>query len=134
MTTYFEETLAALKGQKILDIRGLNTVDGEVEITFETGRLTLGHIQDCCESVRLEDFEGEPADLIGKVLVSAEETSNVESSDHWLEKWTFYSIRTTGGDLWLRWAGRSNGYYSVSVDTSWKPNKKPTQTDEEIDE
>ena len=132
MTTWFEESFSRLKGQKIINIQGLTKGSDEVVITFETGRMVLNHVQDCCEAVYLEDFEGDPTDLVGKVLVSAEETSEIEHSDDWLEKWTFYSIRTTGGDLWLRWAGRSNGYYSVAVDTHWQPNKKPSRPEEEL--
>jgi hypothetical protein len=33
--------------------------------------------------------------------------------------WTFYKFRTTGGDLWVRWLGESNGYYSERVTVTW---------------
>lgn len=126
MSTYFEEVFNNFKGQKILDIQGLAHGSEKVVIIFETGIVTMHHIQDCCESVHLEDYQGDPEDLIGKVLVSAEETSEIDDVCMSLKKWTFYSIRTTGDDLWLRWFGSSNGYYSVSVDTTWKPNNAPT--------
>lgn len=87
----------------------------------------LYHAQDCCESVYLEDIEGDLNDLIGAPLIMAYESSSdpasgaTDYSDDFaeeddLEKWTFYRFMTAKGDVVLRWYGTSNGYYSVDVD------------------
>ena len=82
----------------------------------------LHHIQDCCESVHLEDVCGDLADLVGSPMVLAEEVcgdppprkegegDHIES-----ETWTFYRFATVKGTVTLRWHGTSNGYYSESV-------------------
>ena len=80
------------------------------------------HVQDCCESVTLEDICGDLADLEGSAIVSATEETNsdgppddddVHDDSH---TWTFYHIRTHKGTVTLRWYVESNGYYSESVD------------------
>ena len=94
------------------------------EISFETNRGTwvMNHSQDCCESVYVEDVNGDMADLIGGTVVLAEERTSrdtpegVEPCGYESETWTFYTIRTTRGDVDIRWCGSSNGYYSESVD------------------
>lgn len=107
----------------ILAVEGLKVGSDRVDIITNQGKLILTHRQDCCESVYLEDFSGAVEDLVGKILVSIDETSNSEDREDGIEKWTFYSIRTTGGDLWLRWNGTSNGYYSVDVNIEWYPKE-----------
>lgn len=71
----------------------------------------------------MQDFEGDEDDILGGLVVSAEERSNSGDEDsedkpyEYCESftWTFYDIQTTKGSLWLRWLGESNGYYSESV-------------------
>jgi len=93
----------------------------EVIVTTVCGDIyKFFHCQDCCEQVNLEDFEGGVEDLVGGVILSAEEVEGVyEEPDMNLEEsftWTFYKIETTKGGLWMRWLGKSNGYYSEDVD------------------
>lgn len=107
-------------GKKILAIEGLEKNSKEVIFIFEDGKLRFYHQQDCCETVYLEDFNGDPEDLIGKNLVSLDTSSSNKSTYTGDETWTFYSIRTTGGDLWMRWLGESNGYYSTEVSIEWR--------------
>ncbi len=93
------------------------TVDGEV--------FKLYHSQDCCESVMIEDICGDLSDLVGSVIVVAEEVVNEqdvnqegvppqECQDSFT--WTFYKVDTAKGGVTIRWYGESNGYYSESVD------------------
>lgn len=107
------------KGRTILAIHGLKKGSKEVILTFEDGKLHFLHKQDCCENISLEDFNGDLGDLIGEKVVSFEVSSKYSKANTGDETWTFYSIRTTGGDLWMRWLGESNGYSATSVSVEW---------------
>ena len=86
---------------------------------------TWWHYQDCCESVVVDDVVGDWADLYGHPLLVAEERV---SDDHHGKRpeglpvgddsntWTFYTFRSVGGSVDVRWHGSSNGYYSERVD------------------
>ena len=91
--------------------------DGE-ELVFvaDSGeKFIFYHSQDCCESVRIEDIEGNLEDLVGCKLLQAEESSNRGDSDWGSETWTFYKFATIKGYVTVRWLGQSNGYYSEGV-------------------
>lgn len=122
--------LSDLVGKQIIGITGLEEESEEVRIFTECGNEYLFyHDQDCCEGVDLYDFDGDPSDLVGAVITSAEVVSNSgddyenaeekpsERSESWT--WTFYKIETNKGGLWMRWLGESNGYYSEEVDFVW---------------
>ena len=119
-----------LKGQTFTDIYGLK--EGSTQVVFvkssRSGGYALFHEQDCCEQVWLEDICGDPKDLIGMPILSAEEVSSNDSFNEKLEKewndmdqdsytWTFYKISTIKGSVTLRFFGASNGYYSEEVTT-----------------
>lgn len=98
----------------------------EGSITTTHGVLRFWHDQGCCERVEIEDIIGDPADIIGGVIVLVEERdSSAEPAPANAESytWTFYEVRTTKGDITIRWLGESNGYYSESVDASWTPTE-----------
>lgn len=132
-----EIPVSALAGKQIIGITGLKKGSEEVRIFTECGNeYMFFHISDCCEEVSLCDFDGEPSDLVGAVILSAEVVSNSgddyenaeEKPNEWSESWTwtFYKIETNKGGLWMRWLGESNGYYSEEVDFVWV-NKPETE-------
>lgn len=115
-----------LRGETFTDIYGLK--QGSTQVVFvksnESEGYALFHEQDCCESVWLEDICGDPKDLIGTPILSAEEVSsngsfNKKLEEEWDEShtWTFYKISTIKGSVTLRFFGASNGYYSEEVTT-----------------
>lgn len=107
-----------LAGKTIIAIDGATKGSECIVITCaDLSRFVLRHSQDCCESVQVEDVAGEPSDLVGHVVSLAEEASNSDNppphTDSWT--WTFYRLRTHGGDLTIRWLGESNGYYGETA-------------------
>lgn len=113
------------------DLLGKTLVKVEVNadrdrITFHTSdeAFALYHSQDCCESVTIQDINGEWEDLIGSPLLVAEEATNENETPEGVNPpdypesytWTFYKLATIKGFVDIRWLGESNGYYSESVD------------------
>lgn len=93
----------------------------EDEIKFYTSEkeyFLMYHSQDCCESVLVEDVNGDFDDLIGTPIIVADEREDHKdcTDDYESVTWTFYCIRTIKGSVDIRWCGESNGYYSESVD------------------
>lgn len=91
-------------------------------VTTQGERFAMFHSQDCCESVHIEDVNGDLDDLIGSPIIVAEEVVNVKGEDIIMPSnreesctWTFYKIATKKGYVTIRWFGTSNGYYSESV-------------------
>ena len=81
------------------------------------------HSQDCCESVIVDDIEGDFQDLVNSPILQAEESTNSEDKmgkdSYGYENsftWTFYRFATIKGYVTIKWYGTSNGYYSESID------------------
>ena len=113
---------SVLKGKTLVSVEDCQI--GSDRVTFRTtdGKsYSLFHSQDCCESVSINDIDGDFNDLIGEPLLVAEENSSldgfVDTVKHYDSyTWSFYRLATQKGWVVIRWLGESNGYYSESVD------------------
>ena len=124
-----------LIGKTILAVEGCSIGNDSVTFRTDKGDLRLYFDNDyygpCHVSVRVEDVTGDPHDLVGGVVSVAEERSNQEGDrGDYRTKWTFYTIRTTKGDLDLRWLGTDNGYYGVSVRSDWTEKEPEPELEE----
>lgn len=129
--------VAELKGKTIIDI--VNNDDELIFTCSDGSKYKMYHSQNCCESVSIEDINGDLQDLIGSEMLLAEEVNNeefekafdesfTEGDSEWYKQdkdgnykpesctWTFYKFATIKGYVDIRWFGESNGYYSESVD------------------
>lgn len=117
------KSFGVLKGKTLTAISGTIGSDEMIFTTSAGEQYKLFHMQDCCESVTVEDIEGSLDNLIGLPILQAEEVSNFEDPP-WYEPapfresytWTFYKLATAKGHVTIRWYGESNGYYSEEVD------------------
>lgn len=116
--------ISELAGKTIISIEGMEEQSEEILFQCEDGsEYKMLHIQDCCESVYLEDVGGEACSLLNYPIVIAEDISsecdNLDPGQGNLcdasYTWTFYKLATIKGYVTLRWFGTSNGYYSESV-------------------
>lgn len=99
-----------------------------IMLTTESGRVfRIYHEQDCCESVSIEDTQGNWHDLVGKVILEASQQEEEDPRDPPTNYTpagyipesstrTTFTFRTNDATVISRWFGESNGYYSESVD------------------
>lgn len=125
----------SIRGRRVMlkkfdDLKGLilanieNIDDSQLIFTLANGeKYQLYHNQDCCESVYIEDINGDLLDLVGTPLLQAEEACSDQNPEDITKEyqddsftWTFYKLATIKGYVTIRWYGESNGYYSESVD------------------
>ena len=91
-----------LVGKTLTHIDGAVGDEVMIFITSEGERYRMQHIQDCCESVSLDDICGDLSDLIGSPIVLAEESTSDDAPDGIepreyrddSEMWTFYRLAT----------------------------------------
>lgn len=109
---------------RILTAVDINDDRDVLTFTCDDGsRFWMGHHQDCCETVSVEEIVGDLPDLIGSPILLAEEVSSTELPEgvqppeyrDESETWTFYKLSTIKGSVAIRWYGSSNGYYSEEV-------------------
>lgn len=105
-------------GQTLKSIKVNNDKDSIIFELENGANYEMYHVQDCCESVYIEDVAGNLDNLIGSPLTMAEESwdSKGDSVNDESCTWTFYKFATVKGYVTIRWFGESNGYYSESVD------------------
>ena len=98
----------------------IKIIKGDDIITFidNVGKgYDMFHLNDCCESVYIEDINGDLEDLLNTPITLAEESTNrAESEEYESATWTFYKLATIKGYVDIRWFGTSNGYYSETAD------------------
>ena len=111
------ENFEDLKGKVLSNIENID--NKELVFTLNTGeKYKLYHSQNCCETVMIEDIEGDLTDLIGAPLLMMEVTTSNENPKDYSDSftWTFYKMATIKGYVTIRWYGESSGYYSEEVD------------------
>lgn len=123
MNTYpkFED----LVGQTLVSVIGLTLRSEHVTLVTADGRqYVMYHSQDCCESVDIDDINGNVEDLLHTPILLAEQNGNdmqkpeTRAEGHYgdSETWTFYRLTTIKGSVVIRWYGSSNGYYCETPD------------------
>lgn len=110
-----------LKNKTILKVSGLDKYSEMIQFWTSDGfRYDMYHGQDCCESVSVEDINGDVEDILNSRVLVSEVVTNNDNDNNKYESctWTFYKIATIKGFLVIRWLGTSNGYYSECVDVT----------------
>lgn len=104
-------------GKTITSITGMEQDSEEVIFTLEDGSSwAMYHCQSCCESVWLEDINGDINKIINLPILKFDEKVQYDENAVKSGTFTFYTIATVKGYVDLRWHGESNGYYSEAVD------------------
>ena len=114
-----------VKSKTIAEVVGLKKQEESVTLKLDDkSELEFYHEYSCCENVWLEDFEFSGKDIVGaKILDVLLVSEKQEVTDNGSMTWTFYKIQTDKGELFMRWCGESNGYYSEDVDIKYtSPN------------
>ena len=130
--------ISELVGKVIINIEKDEDENRILMTTKDGERYIMMHEQDCCESVIIDDINGDLSDLLNSPILVAEEVSNddferefeesfnIQEGKYWTYNadgelkpesytWTFYKLATINGYVDIRWFGESNGYYSESV-------------------
>ena len=91
-------------GRTIVRIEGASSGSECITFTADNGDyFNLLHVQNCCESVSVEDICGDVEDLIGVPILMAEEAFEAgDESDYGSSTWTFYKLATIKGSVTIR--------------------------------
>ena len=116
-------TFELVKGKTIVEVVGLKKQEESVTLKLDdNSELEFYHEYSCCEDFWLEDFEFSGKDIVGaKILNVLLVSEKQEVTDNGSMTWTFYKIQTDKGELFMRWCGESDGYYSEDVDIKYTP-------------
>lgn len=96
----------------------LTSVEIEEEsIYFNTDKESFisCHMSDCCESVQVYELDGLVKDILNAPILEATEEYDSENNppeNAYSFTWTTQTIKTTKGQLIIKWLGESNGYYT----------------------
>lgn len=120
MATDHETQIETLAGETLTHI-DVDEKENVILLTTESGRqVRIEHDQDCCESVYIEDTEGDWRELIGKPIIAATEEiiPGGDPPPQYPDSWTRTNLtfKVDGATVINRWIGESNGYYSETVD------------------
>ena len=114
-------TFELVKSKTIVEVVGLKKQEESVVLKLnDKSELEFYHEYSCCENVWLEDFEFSGKSIIGAKILDVILVSEKQDDTEWgTMTWTFYKIQTDKGELFMRWCGESNGYYSEDVDIKY---------------
>jgi hypothetical protein len=108
--------VSKLIGKTLQSVEIMDTKECIIFKTTDEKVYAMFHSQDCCESVYVEDVNGDWEDLIDvEMQYATEETHNPKDTSCESCTYTFYKFGTSKGYLDIRWFGSSNGYYSEEV-------------------
>ena len=114
--------ISILLGRTLTDVIKKSNDHGDsiIFVVDDGSEYKMYHEQDCCESVKIEDINGDLDDLIGSPILQARTVTNREGNYRKSDEdesflWTFYKLATIKGYVVIRWYGTSNGYYSEEV-------------------
>jgi len=128
-----------LLGKTFLRVLVSNTEEMIQFVTTDGFVYEMYHDQDCCESVSIDDINGDLDDLVGSPILMADESSSCDTNldgtplEYESCTWTFYRFATIKGYVDIRWYGTSNGYYSESVNI-YKREDKQLVRDEKLND
>lgn len=109
-------------GKVVKKVTGLHVSSEEVVVHFTDGTVFyMFHCVDCCEDVSIIDIEGGEDSLIGAEWRGVKEsTKDDPEQEDGCGMWTFYTILTSKGHVWIRWYGSSHSsYYAIGVSTGY---------------
>ena len=107
------KTIKSISGGKDTDYINFTTEDGY--------QGSIHHIQDCCESVSIQDIKGDLQGLIGSpITLASEDCPDLPDEDmpeyyNSSYTWTHQVLQTKKERVEILWYGSSNGYYSEGV-------------------
>ena len=114
-----QKGMEMMKGKTFVKVEGSVGSGEMLFVTAEGERFLFAHLQDCCETVDINDIVGDLQDLVGSPMLVAEEVKGATEPDeeHYESyTYTFYKFATRKGYVDVRWLGESNGYYSERVE------------------